>query len=754
MKKRVGNRISCAIYAWAAIGLPLVLPAGERAWLPLEDVRIGGELRERIVRNMQRLEGPEYAPDKVFEKAPTWREWPGDYAGRTILAHVLEARATGLEPKHLAEIMRRVPDAVNELGYCGNALPDAIDEQQLSANGWWLRGLCEYWLWKRDPQVRDLIGRCASNLFGRVRGKCATYPLEMAVREKALKGLAAGRISGVVNGWKISADVACIFIGLDGFVQACSVLGDPALTETARELAGLFRRYDFLKVHAQTHATLAGVRAMIRLYELTGEQACLGDARRVYDLYLRHGMTENYANYNWFGKLDKWTEPCAIVCSYLAAMQLWRHTGEESYRDVGERIYWNALCRAQRREGCFSLDSCPGAAAKTDMLAVKVGDVTWGCNMRGGGGLVRAVEYAVATEGDTVRLLTPRTLTAKARIGAGEVSFAEETDAPFGGTTRVRILASTAGEIAFRVRNSPSQRGRWKAGDVLTFKEEVKVDNAVPPVNPANAPDRVRHFRGVLMYGECGGTEVPVYDLFEHSAATDPRKLPYGLPYDRAAMKVLFDAPPTVPAKPVTPLGKEWRDVFLPDLSNAETEPGVWTRDAEGCLVPVKDKPLLTKDWYERFELEVVYAMGEKGNSGCYIYNTEHPRAKIEIQMQDDQNPDVARGQKPYQLSGAIYGHQAAFAKMAKKAGEWNVMRVIADGKRVRVVLNDVETAHADLSTFTSDTENPEGSAVPPYMLGQVPLARIPTCGRVGFQGLHIGGASSVRIKSMKIRGL
>ena len=223
---------------------------------------------------------------------------------------------------------------------------------------------------------------------------------------------------------------------------------------------------------------------------------------------------------------------------------------------------------------------------------------------------------------------------------------------------------------------------------------------------------------------------------------------------DRAAMKVLFDAPPTVPAKPVTPLGKEWRDVFLPDLSNAETEPGVWTRDAEGCLVPVKDKPLLTKDWYERFELEVVYAMGEKGNSGCYIYNTEHPRAKIEIQMQDDQNPDVAKGQNPYQLSGAIYGHQAAFAKMAKKAGEWNVMRIIADGKRVRVVLNDVETAHADLSTFTSDTENPEGSAVPPYMLGQVPLARIPTCGRVGFQGLHIGGAASVRIKSMRIRGL
>jgi len=222
----------------------------------------------------------------------------------------------------------------------------------------------------------------------------------------------------------------------------------------------------------------------------------------------------------------------------------------------------------------------------------------------------------------------------------------------------------------------------------------------------------------------------------------------------REKVPVATNKAPAPALKAATPLGKDWRDVFLADLSNAETEPGAWTRDAEGCLVPVRDKPLLTKDWYEHFELEAVYAMGPKGNSGCYVYNTEHPRAKIEIQMQDDTDPDVQKGQKPYQLSGAIYGHQAAFAKMAKKPGEWNVMRVIADGKRVRVVLNDVETAHADLSQFTSDTENPEGSKIPPYMLGQMPLAEIPTCGRVGFQGLHIGGASSVRIKSFRIRSL
>lgn len=202
------------------------------------------------------------------------------------------------------------------------------------------------------------------------------------------------------------------------------------------------------------------------------------------------------------------------------------------------------------------------------------------------------------------------------------------------------------------------------------------------------------------------------------------------------------------------PAPKQWTDLFAKDFSNCEVEKGAWRYDFSGCLVPTCDKPIFTKAWYANYELEVIYAMGPKGNSGCLIYDTAHPRAKIEVQMQDDLDPDLAKTLKPYQYSGSLYGHQAAFEKAAKKAGEWNKLFIQCDGDRVRVVLNGVETAHAILSVFKSDTINPDGSEVPPYMLGQRPLAEIPRTGRIGFQGLHGGGEAGVRIKSVKIRAL
>ena len=197
-----------------------------------------------------------------------------------------------------------------------------------------------------------------------------------------------------------------------------------------------------------------------------------------------------------------------------------------------------------------------------------------------------------------------------------------------------------------------------------------------------------------------------------------------------------------------------WADLFARDFSNCEVEDGAWKFDAEGCLVPLRDRPIFTKASLSHYELEVVYAMGPKGNSGCLIYDTEHPRAKIEVQMQDDADPAYAATVEPHQISGSLYGHQAAFRRVAKRAGEWNTLRIFASGQRVRVVLNGVETANADLSLFVSDRINPDGSKAPYYMFGQLPLAEIPTEGRVGFQGSHAGGEASVRIRSAKIRPL
>ena len=115
-------------------------------------VTVGGELRQRIERNFDRLETDYYQPDQVYWTEEQSGGWPGDKEGRTILALVLDAQASGRTPLYLDELIRRLPRELNAKGYLGSILEGSADEQQLSGHGWLLRGLCEYYAWKKDPQ--------------------------------------------------------------------------------------------------------------------------------------------------------------------------------------------------------------------------------------------------------------------------------------------------------------------------------------------------------------------------------------------------------------------------------------------------------------------------------------------------------------------------------------------------------------------------------------------------------------------------
>ena len=50
--------------------------------------------------------------------------------------------------------------------------------------------------------------------------------------------------------------------------------------------------------------------------------------------------------------------------------------------------------------------------------------------------------------------------------------------------------------------------------------------------------------------------------------------------------------------------GDGWQNLFADDLSNAEFDSAVWSKDAEGCLTATKDVAIWTRDQYGRFELE------------------------------------------------------------------------------------------------------------------------------------------------------
>lgn len=490
-------------------------------------VTAAGELMTRIQANFDRLEEVEYRPPKFFHPSSHSAGWPGDHEGRTLLGLVSLAKASGRTPKHLAEIIREWPSHMNEKGYFGPLGDGNPDEQRLSGHGWSLRGLCEYHLWSGDKSVLPWIRSIADNVFLSVGDRFKDYPIDPKERPQDVGGAAGNRLDRLVRGWRLSTDIGCFMIGVDGLVQAAQVLGDRRYDRVIEAAFARFLEMDVVAMKAQTHATLTGLRALLR-YD---GRRYLKDVRRIWDLYRRYGMTDYFGNYNWFARYATWCEPCAIVDSHLVALQLWDLTGDPAYLEDAERIYWNAICREQHRNGGFGLDNTPGLAAKTNDLAVVCGEAYWCCTMRGAEGLFSAADYAVRAKDDAIVFAEYHACTATRKISSGTVSLAVETDYPFDGHVRVKIEAAPASPVALRffvpsyaktslaVTNGFAEVKRvFRPGETVELTLSLARYD-LPPQCPDNAPAAVRrHMRGPLLLGtDAAGVERPIYHLLDSS---------------------------------------------------------------------------------------------------------------------------------------------------------------------------------------------------------------------------------------------
>lgn len=393
-----------------------------------------GELAARMALNASRLSDDIYAYPKSYNDG---NGWPGDWPGRAMLGQILLVRA-GFDVPALAGNLEHLDELFNEEGYAGpvSAIPD---EQQLSGNAWLLRALCELYEWKREPAVLKRIQAMVSGLYLPLDGKYAVYP-----RTKDSRILGTGAESGqrtgeVVNGWRLSSDIGCSFIPLDGMTHAYRILRDPTLERVIREAINAFADSDLLAASFQTHATLSAARGILRFWEDVKEPALLELAKRVFAFYEANGMTENYANKNWFGR-PEWTEPCAIVDSFMVAMQLYAATGDDAYLASAENVYYNALCFAQRANGGFGCDCCAGETLSPKSEGSY--EASWCCTMRGGEGLSRVAQYALGTtQGGTIclNLLFP---------GEYEIEgtkFAVQTRYPYDGRVIVQVKEAKEG---------------------------------------------------------------------------------------------------------------------------------------------------------------------------------------------------------------------------------------------------------------------------------------------------------------------
>ncbi len=496
MKAQKSRFITTA--AAASLILTLSAAAEPREALPFNGVKAGGELRTRIAKNFERLHAERYQIDRLFTKSHD-PKWPGDMEGRATLGLVLDAQALGIDEPGIDGLFSGYPKHYNKDGYIGPIyFPDHIDEQQLSSHGWVLRSLCEYWLWKHKPETKLQIQRMAETLILPTLGLHQQYPLDPGDRKQA--GAASGTHVATIGKWRLSSDIGCDFIFFDGVVQAYAVTRDERIVPVIEELVALFKRMDVIAIHAQTHSTLSGTRAMIRWYELTGKKDVLDRAEQVFATYLKEGCTENFENYNWFGR-PKWTEPCAIVDSYLVACQLWQHTGKPEYLEAAQGIYFNGISATQRSNGGFGLNNCSGA--RDTHVHTHMPEAWFCCTMRGGEGLSAAARYCAFTGKDSLWLATYMDNQISATLDGGKFSFKQQSQYPFGNSTKITISEATGTTISLQLFSpsyltpeSVTVNGTavemkpeagfipvsrvWKSGDVLEFRFTPKLGRIAP----------------------------------------------------------------------------------------------------------------------------------------------------------------------------------------------------------------------------------------------------------------------------------
>ncbi|MHB1461677.1 MAG: glycoside hydrolase family protein [Armatimonadota bacterium] len=407
-------------------------------------IKISGDILSRALCSFDRMEREEYQPPQVFHTDPDGLsyEWPADWEGRTILALVLLTQATGRSPVYLDAIMSELPKYFNKAGYMGKVLEDGIiDEQQLSGNSWLLRALCELYLWRKEPSVLLTIEGMVRGLYLPARSGYTTYPTKPEQRK--YDGEAIGSLAADVEGnWISSSDIGCAFIALDGVTQAYGILRWPELKELIDVMVAKYLEVDFMGISAQTHATLSGLRGVMRMAEYTQNEEYLAQAVRIYKLYMDYGVTENYENYNWFGR-PHWTEPCAVVDSYILAIWLWQATGEPEYLADAHRIYYSGLGYGQRPNGGFGTNTCAGA--DTQILAPKEAtyEAFWCCTMRGGEGMSKATEYTLFQDEYSLWVTMLNSIQADVVFPDGTMKLEIETDYPAESHWRMQVLSNT-----------------------------------------------------------------------------------------------------------------------------------------------------------------------------------------------------------------------------------------------------------------------------------------------------------------------
>ena len=343
---------------------------------------------KNIELNFKRLNEEPYALANLFQ--PKDYEWPGDWEGRALLAFTCHYEINAETVPHLFDFFGMIQKKTNEHFYFGKVFDGAsADEQQISGHNWYLRGLLKYDEHFPGTEALSYAKSTVENLYLPLKEWYLRYPLD----DRGEVGDVSGSLTDTINGWKLSSDVGCAFMCVDGLAKYLRRTHDNRVYDLLECIIDVFNSIDLEKHKMQTHTTLTCLRGILTLYRLTKNAKYLKIVIDKFTFYQENGMTLTYENFNWFGREDTWTEPCAVVDSLILATRLYHVTYDEKYRTLARRIWFNGLQFCQRENG----GAGPNSSVTKDQPILKVSmyEAPFCCTMRYAEGLLEYFHHAI-----------------------------------------------------------------------------------------------------------------------------------------------------------------------------------------------------------------------------------------------------------------------------------------------------------------------------------------------------------------------
>lgn len=397
--------------------------------------------------SVQRLLRDDYEVADVM-RSTLESDWPGDLAGRLLLSLSRYARAGMPTLERATQLNEAMLDALVPRGYLGPEVGEVSDEQQVACHGWVAAGLLQFFHVTGDERSRRAAFRVIDALIAPALRR-RDYPWARIV--PTYGGAPSGTATEVIDGWAVSSDVWCVLLSLNALVPAALLSGRSDLADLIVELTQTVSTLDVVAHRAQLHAVLAAARNLADWSVATGDAQAADVAAALYDTYAREGRTLNHATFNWFGRPDSWTEPCAIVDSIGVAGSLHELTGDGRYRVDAARIAHNGLSFAERLDGSFGLDTI--ATASDPILAAVEPDAHWCCTIRGAIGLLEARETAARLHGEVLVVTDLYPGTHVVHTDAGVWRIRQETRYPADTTVGFTVVDApeTTGEFVIEI---------------------------------------------------------------------------------------------------------------------------------------------------------------------------------------------------------------------------------------------------------------------------------------------------------------